>query len=259
MGTIGPDARDILRSGGHDVSLVDFPQNTFRDEWGYRRGLWKALQACSPEAVVPVGNMIAASRSRDLIPEGVLLPVDTEDRIRLLDSKTGASEIASRTGVPQPRFFKTPEEAGTIQTIFKRDKSFGGSGVLKPKNMESLRRLVEHEGARPYLIEEFIEGEDWSVDCVRAAGEFRASCYRSLGNQGQGPAKCRVVEQMPLLLEYSQRILDAVEFRGVCGMDFRVAESGEAYFLECNPRLTGGVKTQYEAGFNIPELLLKLF
>ena len=117
--------------------------------------------------------------------------------------------------------------------------------------------LVEHFSGKRFLTEEYIEGTDWSVDAVRFDGYFRCGCYRSLASNGQGPSLRREIGDNPRLEGYARRLLDAIDYHGVCGFDFRVDSSGKAYFLECNPRLTGGLSTQLQTGFNIPSILVR--
>ena len=59
---------------------------------------------------------------------------------------------------------------------------------------------------------------------------------------------------------YSKLILDKVDYRGVCGIDFKVNEqTNDAVFIEVNPRFTGGLATPMAGGFDIPYILYSLF
>ena len=256
MGDISQTAEEALKTDGHEVIAVPFPQNLLRDESGYRRELLKAIGLCRPDAVLPVGNTVAISRIKASTPGLPCIIAGSAATTELLDSKLAASHLASSLGIPQPRIYSSIDEADTFPVIFKRDSSFAGSGVYKPSTSEALKRISEHFAGKAYIIEEYIEGTDWSVDAVRFEGYFRYGCYRSLKNNGQGPSLIRRASGFPLLGQYAKQILDAIDYRGVCGMDFRVDNAGKPYFLECNPRLTGGLATQIEAGFNIPAILV---
>jgi len=253
MADIGPVAAENLRGHGVEVSLVDFPQNRFRDFWGYGRGLGKAISAFGPGLIIPVGDALALSKLKPSLPRGVKAAVDDEEKIALLSSKVQSVLLADKLGVTQPRLFSLDEVGEVDQVIFKDDVSFGGSGVHRPRNLESLKNLVAHQGDRPYLIEEYIDGQDLSVDCIRTENYFRTGCYVSLGRkQTQGPSAIRKAVDCPAAARAARRILDYLDYRGVCGMDFRMDARGDIFFLECNPRLTGGLTTQIEAGFEIP-------
>jgi len=260
MGDIGPAVRDSLSSHGLAVRLVDFPQNVYRDEFGFRRGMKWALQDYCPSIVIPIGHPLNMALYRPYLPPEVIVPIPDAETIRILDSKVRSSRLAAELGIPQPRMYDGPDGPVPGKTIFKRDRSFGGSGVYRPKTRESLIRLMEHEPGSEWLIEDFVEGFDVSVDCVRSDNFFRAQCYETLSRaQGQGPAVERRIVERPDIVEYARRVLDYVGYEGVCGFDFRVDLSGKALFLECNPRFTGGIRTQIDSGFDIPWLLVANF
>ena len=258
MGNIAEIASSALRKHGLSVARIDFPQSTFRDETGYERALRKAIDDCNPDMILPVGNLRAISRIKERLSDDIFIPVDCESKISVLDSKAGASRLSSELSIPQPRIFHSAEEAEGHRVIFKKDISFGGSGIYKPRTKEALQHLIEREEGKEFIIEEYIEGEDFSIDAIRWDGYFRAECYRSLGNKGQGPALEREKTVDTLIYSYAREILYKIDYKGICGMDFRIDRQGNRFFLECNPRLTGGLECQIKSGFDIPFILYSL-
>ena len=304
MGDIGDSVLASLQAHGLTVASIPFPQNTFRDEQGYRRTLFLALQEWQPQMIWPIGHPLALSRLVHEAAEGtasphsssprhssqrlpssvfsppsvVFCPVATPSIIQTLDSKVQCSRLATSLGIPQPLFYARSEDVPSFPVIFKRDRSFGGSGVYRPFTLEGLQKLELNERnserhktcldgrvvkledevseqSRSYLIEEYVEGEDVSVDIVRWGSQFHAACYRTLSRrQRQGPAERRESCEAPQLVAYGRQLIEAAGFEGVCGLDFRVTPEGRICFLECNPRFTGGLATQREAGFDIPWL-----
>ena len=326
MGDIGDSVLASLQAHGLTVATIPFPQNTFRDEQGYRRTLFLALQEWQPQMIWPIGHPLALSRLVHEAAEGTasphsssprhssqrqqsllsaiartICPVATPSIIQTLDSKVQCSRLATSLGIPQPLFYARSEDVPSFPVIFKRDRSFGGSGVYRPFTLEGLQKLELNERnserhktcldgrvvkledevsernserhktcldgrvvkledevseqSRSYLIEEYVEGEDVSVDIVRWGSQFHAACYRTLSRrQRQGPAERRESCEAPQLVAYGRQLIEAAGFEGVCGLDFRVTPEGRICFLECNPRFTGGLATQREAGFDIPWL-----
>lgn len=54
-------------------------------------------------------------------------------------------------------------------------------------------------------------------------------------------------------------MVDAVDFHGVCGLDFRYdPETNKVAYIETNVRFTGGIATPVAAGFDIPWVIYKL-
>ena len=307
MGDIGDSVLASLQAHGLTVATIPFPQNTFRDEQGYRRTLFLALQEWQPQMIWPIGHPLALSRLVHEAAEGTASPHSSSPRhssqrqqsllsaiarticpvaapsiIQTLDSKVQCSRLATSLGIPQPLFYARSEDVPSFPVIFKRDRSFGGSGVYRPFTLEGLQKLELNERnsernserhktcldgrvvkledevseqSRSYLIEEYVEGEDVSVDIVRWGSQFHAACYRTLSRrQRQGPAERRESCEAPQLVAYGRQLVEAAGFEGVCGLDFRVTPEGRICFLECNPRFTGGLATQREAGFDIPWL-----
>lgn len=256
MGDIGPVAKSSLQSHGLSVELVDFPQNIFRDEFGYRRTLLKATALLRPSLIIPIGHPLALARVRQELPEHIEAAVESEELIRLLDSKVAFSKLCTELDIRQP-FIHTPPyvfEEGTI--VFKRDVSFGGHGVYRPKTNAALDQLIAHQRqGEPFLVEDYVEGTDYCVDALRYDGFFRAGVYRVTESQGSGPSRKRVPAALPEIEEIARKIMDHLGYRGICAFDFRVDTNGTPHILECNPRLTGGLATQIESGFDIPYLI----
>ena len=263
MGDISAIAMHNLQDHGLCVAHVPFPQNIFRDEAGYRRELVRAVRLYHPKTVMPIGCCVAPARFKEefgrLFPE-VTLCVESPEKVSLLDSKVKSYHWAESIGIALPKTFGSPEEIppGT-KPVFKRDISFGGHGVHFPLDSKALHNLISHQRkAEPYLIEEFVEGVEYSVDAIRYGGRTICSAYRKISSRTlSGPADTRTVMEFPLIERMASRMLDELDFNGLCGFDFMVSDSGQAYLLECNPRFTGGLQTQISSGFEIPILVVR--
>lgn len=288
MGEIGPQVHRLLSLHGIKAILVPFPQNLFNDEPGYRRALCKAILEYRPRFTVPIGHPLAMSRFKALCDSGVPLRaivnsrsicpeyeeavvqtcfmVENEAKIRLLDSKVELCRLALSLGLPVPRVYNRLEDIDwTHQIVFKRDISFGGHGVHLPKTPEALNNLIAHQSpGEPYLIQDFIEGEDYSLDIVRSNYGFYFGGYKCVKPKGNGPAVERIVLSegnalLERMLQCALPVLEQVGYCGVCGFDFRVTSAGDVFLLEANPRFTGGVAAQAASGFNTPLFLARFY
>lgn len=261
--------RRSLEASGYSVKHIPFPQNTHRDEPGYLRELTKAVRMFRPMAIMPVGDMLCAARFKENILDkcreelglNITMAVDSSEKISLLSSKVQCSNLVSSLAIPQPKLFSSPEQVESYPAVHKRDISVGGSGVHFPGNREALEHIIAHQPkGEGYLIEEFVEGECYSIDVLRFNNDFRYRCYKSVTRIcASGPATERQTVLCPSLAEYAEKILSYIEYEGICGMDFIIDASGQAFFLECNPRFTGGLATQIESGFDIPNILAEHF
>lgn len=176
MGDIARVAEAALAIEHIKAVHVDFPQNLFRDEPGYRRELNRAIEKYNPDVIIPIGHPLALSRMKEeLSQRGIRAVVEKEPLIRLLDSKVAFSTLVAELGITQPEIYASADDVpADCKVVFKRDVSFGGHGVHLPKSREALYNLIDHQSpGEPYLIEEFIDGEDYSVDAFRCGFDFK--------------------------------------------------------------------------------------
>lgn len=217
MGNVGPQVQELLASHGLRTAAVPFMQNVFRDEPGYRRTLVRAIADYRPGIVFPIGHPLAMSRFKGLLDQGVPLGTvlncrkvddlwkeavgnvrivaEKEETVRLLDSKVRCNALARELGIMRPAVYDTPEDVPVgMKVVFKKDVSFGGHGVHLPKDMGALERLIAHQSpGEPFLIEEFIEGADYSLDAVRWGGKMVSGGYRCLPTESSFRAAGRYV------------------------------------------------------------------
>ena len=180
------------------------------------------------------------------------------DSLEHLSDKAWATEQASACGVAVPKVYGTASEVEQFPCVFKTVIGNSAKTVFFPKSREELEGLVERFASVKTLIEEKVGGTDYSVDCVRWDGFFRASTYHALVTKtdGGGTTTQREIVSAPVLEDYARMLLEFVDFKGVCGLDFRYdPQTGRAAFIEVNARFTGGLATPVTAGFDIPWVL----
>ena len=186
--------------------------------------------------------------------------MDAESLANLSD-KAWATEKATECGVPVPKTYKDWKVVDKYPCVFKTVIGNSAKTVFFPKDANELERLVKEYNGEKTLLEEWIGGTDYSVDCVRWDGFFRASTYHALVTKtdGGGTTTQREIVEAPELEKYARMLLDYVDFKGVCGIDFRYEpETGQIAFIEVNARFTGGLATPVTAGFDIPWVVYSL-
>lgn len=233
----------------------------FWDEFGYIRMLKRRIAECRPRVVMPVFRSEFIARHRDELPQEVVIPIDSAENIRRLDDKVSASLLCNELGIAQPRIYKKEEieQISRYPVVFKRASGLNGMGVYMPRSEHALKNLIASSGKGGYLIMDYVEGYDCCVDAVRWGSYFHAEAYRVVLQKKRGYSVLRRTIKAPELVESVRQMLDNVGYKGVCGVDFRVEKStGKAFFLECNPRFSGGLRSQLQAGFNQPFILYQL-
>jgi len=145
--------------------------------------------------------------------------------------------------------------------VFKTVIGNSAKGVFFPKSKEELLKLMEEHKDEETLLQEWIGGTDYSVDCVRWDGFCKTSVYHALVTKtdGGGTTTQREIVDMPQLEAEAMKLMEAVDFHGVCGLDFRYdPEKNKIAYIETNVRFTGGLATPVAAGFDIPWVMYKL-
>lgn len=261
-GKIGKAVEASLRAHGLSVEVLD-ESAVVNDEPGYIRLLKRKVEECRPRLAMPIFKGEWVARHAEEID--CAAPVAPADTIAILDDKVKCSELCSRLGIRQPGMY-SDEEVSRIKewpVVFKRADGLSGSSVYFPKDRKALENLIR-SSRKPHLTMDFIEGYDCSVDAIRwpmADGSvfWSAMAYRVIFPRRKGISSVRLGTVRKDLEETARRILDAVDYKGVCGLDFRISrQTGEAFFLECNPRFSGGIRSSLTAGLDLPFLLWKL-
>jgi predicted ATP-grasp superfamily ATP-dependent carboligase len=108
---------------------------------------------------------------------------------------------------------------------------------------------------RTMLVMEYLDGHEFSVDCVGDNGRLVCAVPRKkplLAGQGQ------LIDMRDDILESTRQLTTAYGLNGVFNVQFREGQNGLG-LLEINPRMSGGIAMACLAGPNLPYLALAGF
>lgn len=234
----------------------------FTDEEAFINVLLEKINELHPSMLMPTHDEgIIIARNRHRFPADLIIPIESEEKLKRLSNKRIATKLAEQVGVPVPVTYPTADDIKIFPVVFKTVIGNSAKGVFFPKNYQELTELQNQYNSTEVLIEEWLKGNDICVDCLRWNDFFQATVYRALVTKtdGGGTTTQREIISMPELVEYAHKFLDSVDYNGVCGLDFRYdKESGRLGFIEMNARFTGGLATPIAAGFDIPYMLYTL-
>lgn len=240
----------------------------FTEEEAFIRVLKEKVAELKPRVLMPTHDeSVVIMRHREEFPKELIIPYESEEMLLNLANKAWATRKAEEAGCPIPKVYKSVDEVESYPVVFKTVIGNSAKGVYFPKSKEELLALMQETHGNVFsndsemLLQEWIGGTDYSVDCVRWDSFWKSSVYHALVTKtdGGGTTTQREIVAAPELEKYAKRLLDAVDFHGVCGLDFRYdPETGKAAFIEVNARFTGGLATPVAAGFNIPWAVYKL-
>lgn len=234
----------------------------FLDETAFVDCLVDKIAVLKPKVLLPTHDeSVVIMRHRERFPEELIIPYVDEELLLTLANKAKATELAFNAGLPVPKVYNGVDDVDEYPVVYKTVIGNSAKGVYFPKSKDELLTCMElHEGEET-LLEEWIPGTDYSVDCVRWDGFWKSSVYRALVTKtdGGGTTTQREIVDVPELEEYARILLDKVDYKGVCGLDFRYdAQSKRVAFIEVNARFTGGLATPIAAGFDIPWIVYSL-
>lgn len=242
----------------------------FKEEKAFINVLIEKVTELQPKVLMPTHDeSVVIMRHRSEFPEDLIIPYENEEMLLNLANKAWATNTAEAAGCPIPKVYKSADEVESYPVVFKTVIGNSAKGVYFPKSKEELLALTKETHSNVFskgkdtemLLQEWIGGTDYSVDCVRWDGFWKSSVYHALVTKtdGGGTTTQREIVSAPELEEYAKLLLDRVNFHGVCGLDFRYdPQTGRAAFIEVNARFTGGLATPVAAGFNIPWIIYKL-
>lgn len=234
----------------------------FKEEAAFIKVLKDNIAELQPKVLMPTHDeSVVIMSHRDEFPKNLIIPYESADKLLMLANKAESTEEARKAGVAVPEVYHSAEEVKRYPVVFKTVIGNSAKGVYFPKNKEELLKLMDEHKNEETLLQEWIGGTDYSVDCVRWDGFCKMSVYHALVTKtdGGGTTTQREIVEMPQLEAEAKKLMDAVDFRGVCGMDFRYdPKTNKIAYIETNARFTGGLATPVAAGFDIPWVMYKL-
>ncbi len=161
----------------NSVQVVFYP-NPFTEEDAFIQVLKDKVAELRPRVLMPTHDeSVVIMRHRDEFPVDLIIPYEGEEKLLLLANKAKSTEIARKAGVPVPEVYKSIDEVKTIRLYSKLSSGNSAKGVFSPKDREELVKLMDKHKDEETLLEEWIGGTDYSVDCVRWDGFCKTSVY----------------------------------------------------------------------------------
>jgi carbamoyl-phosphate synthase large subunit len=256
-----PDFVDVLirLSREHDISHI-WPLSTedqaiIAGDGALPRG---SVRLCSPPGVIEIAN----------------------NKIKLYEFCTthGLPVPAYRVVHDLPSLLKTAEEFGYPKNrlVLKSATGTGAAGMkiicagLSEEEMflSRLNRDVTLERAAAQLehifprlalmVNEYLPGEEFSVDILRYRGVWRGGVVRRRDKSLFGLATDSVVVDRPDILSLARNIADSLGLEYINNIQFRCNAEGHVMLMEINPRVPGTIGLSIAAGSNLPGTALAL-
>lgn len=140
--------------------------------------------------------------------------------------------------------------------VFKPRSGSGSRGVFITSSPE--RDVLEKLKPENYLVQEFIEGKEYSIDImVNEDASVAAAVVRERLKIDSGVAIVSNTIKDECIQDYCIKIAQAVGITYGANIQVIVDNTGKPYLLEINPRFSGGLSLVVESGANIPTMCVE--
>ncbi len=230
------------------------------DQWPCRIAVSPPCALAAVEDKARLYQLAASCGRGDLVPRHQLVRTWSEMADAIREMGYPASPVAVKLPVAHgSRGFRIIREGSGRLARLLEEKPDGT--VITLAELE--RILTETDLFPPYLVMEYLPGEEWSVDALTAPVPAQGTRLltavprRRVETRG-GICVVSEVARQPALEAAAAEIVQATGLTYAVNLQFRFAIDGRPCLLEVNPRLAGTVAATIGAGLNLPWLAVLL-
>ena len=224
-----------------------------KDSDGYCQALLKIVRDNNIDVFIPVSSPIAsyydslAKKVLDSYCESIHLePEETA----ILDDKHAFCSKAAEIGLSAPKVFRITNPQQVLDFDFQSDgsqyiiKSIPYDSVLRLDltllpfpEMEDYIRALPISESKPWVMQEFIRGQEYCFHATVRKGKIRLHCCSE-----SSPFQINYKQiDNPAIYEWVKTFVEAMNLTGQVCFDMIQTEDGTVYPIECNPRLHSAI------------------
>ncbi len=229
-----------------------------KDEAAYVAQRLDAVRRYDVQALIPLTDLevdVLCSRKAEFLALGCVLCVPQEPVVRLCRDKLRMAQQLKAAGVcqtiPTWEAARVPKDAAFPLMLKPRSgRSSQGQAVVQT------RQALDGLAKDGYIAQPFLEGNVFTVDVARdAQGQVQALARQELLRTGNGLGTTVQVYDTHPLEAVCAAIAREAGLVGVVNMEF-IHHGEDYYFLEVNPRFSGGAGFSQLAGMDVAGLML---
>ena len=224
-----------------------------KDSGGYCQGLLNIVKKNDIDLFVPVSSPVASYY--DSLAKKVLEPycesIHLDPEItQILDDKYAFCSKASELDLSAPKVFRITDSQQILDFDFESDgskyilKSIPYDSVLRLDltrlpfaGMESYVKSLPISAEKPWVMQEFIRGQEYCFHATVRNGKIRLHCCSK-----SSPFQINY-EQVdnPEIYQWVEKFVREMNLTGQICFDMIQVEDGTVYPIECNPRLHSAI------------------
>ena len=218
------------------------------------------LETCReirPDAVASIASDLA-NITVSKVAAGLGLPGNSPECIRLSTNKYAMREAFTRARIATPKFYRVDRMEAylygmRLPLIVKPTDRSGSRAITKVTDFENLgeaiRQAVNQSFAKEAIVEEYIEGEEYSYEAISCKGKHTRLAVTKKYTTGAphfietGHAEPAVLsEDMMYRVDYVMRkALDALKITdGASHGEFKITPEGKVRIIEIGSRMACG-------------------
>lgn len=221
----------------------------------------KILEICrkiKPCGVLSVASDLAVI-TVNYVAQELGLPANPEFSVLKCTNKYEMRRAFKENGIPVPRFIKTGKKINSEQfsemrypMIVKPTDRSGSRGIYKVYSLEQLQKAVNESIKSSFekqvIVEEFLEGEEYSCECISYRGEHHFLAFTKKFTTGS-PHYIETAHEQPsdIPKKYHKKIkelvfsaLDSLEIKnGASHSEFKIDGNGNIGIIEIGARMGG--------------------
>ncbi|MCA0373941.1 MAG: ATP-grasp domain-containing protein [Proteobacteria bacterium] len=176
--------------------------------------------------------------------------------LMMLHSKLRFIEFAKSIGLNVPKTWIMRGDESPNELVFKNEFSrFGENVFIRPKS------LPKQNSQNPIIAQEYIKGIDISFYAIAKNGAICAfssysSDWRTKGGASFYFAPCDEKTNAKALA-IAAKIVQKSNYTGQISCDLRIANDGNLYLIECNPRASSGLHLLIDDDFEIIKAIIE--
>ena len=242
------------------LELISEKKDEIFDETGAKviSAPLQALQTANDKGLLYQHFKENKTKLQNIVPEYYFADTKQQmlDGIRKIEKNGKQPCIKKRRGEDAGGFWKIDNQADYVHRLF-----FEPASRMLSVDMLSvvLDTLSSDDPIPPYLVCEYLPGEEW--DCDVLAKDGKLLCVTTRINVQMSGGLTTVLEVKPNreLADYCTQIVADLGLSYVSCISFKKDQNGSFRLLEINPRMMGNIYVSCLAGNNYAKLSIDLF
>jgi len=248
----------------------------FKEQDEFINCLIKNIHLVKADVLIPVlEETFLIAKYKDELLKHVKMVIPDYKQILAAHNKDEWEPVAQKLNIPVPKTFlasflqqnRLVVDELRFPVLIKPRQGGGGWAIKQIDSAKELIKLLDQKthldlSWSRFLIQEFIEGESHCVAMLFRSGKLRAKVvYKQLRDFPVkfGQATMRISIRSELAEEYFERLLEALEWHGVCQADFIIGKkTGIPYLIDVNPRFWGSLAQAMASGVDFPHMLYRI-